>query len=283
MPKKKFADREYSPPANLFKIGAPSMIYGKSMVKNAERLSRGGNGLDFTEIVLFHTPKLHNIPTARELQILREIQERTQITYTVHLPASLEIASKHLEIREKSIRMIIDIWLKTSILQPANYILHIPITAPTIVAVPGRYFKSGSSLPWDDWTSRAMESLGQIRAGVGNEVALLLENINYSPIFLEPFFKAGYGGFCLDIGHLLLGDEHVPEVMERFQDQIREIHLHGVKNYTEHLSLDVLPRERVIEWFSCLQRWQFQGYINLEVFSPEDLKTSLGVVCAITK
>ena len=253
------------------------------MVKNAEMLSRCGNDLDFTEILLFQTPALHNIPTTRELHILKEIQYRTQTAYTVHLPASLEIASNHREIREKSIRFIIDIWLKISILQPAYYILHIPITPPTIVSVPDQYFKSGSSQSWDDWTSRAMESLRRIRSSVGDESALLIENINYSPKFLEPFFDADYGGFCLDIGHLLLGDEHVPEVLEYFRDQIREIHLHGVKDCTEHLSLDVLPHDQVVEWLSCLNRWKYQGLINLEVFSPEDLKTSLEVVSDIMK
>lgn len=283
MLKKKSADNQSSQPANLFKIGAPSMVYGKSMVKNAEMLSRCGNGLNFTEILLFHTQALHNIPTTGELQILKEIQFRSQTTYTVHLPASLEIASKDPEIREKSIRLVIDIWLKTSILQPAYYILHIPITPPTLASVPGQYFKSESSQSWNEWTAQAMESLKRIRETVGDESALLIENINYSPKFLEPFFKAGYGRFCLDIGHLLLGDEYVPEVLEHFRDQIQEIHLHGVKDSTEHLSLDVLPRDKVVEWLSYLNRWKYQGFLNLEVFSPEDLKTSLEVVSDIMK
>jgi len=283
MPKKKSAEIQSSPRAKFFKIGAPSMIYGKSVVRNAEMLSRSGIGLCFTEILLFHTPELHNIPTIRELQSLIEIQDRTQTAYTVHLPAFLEIASNNREIREKSIRLIIDIWLETSILQPAYYILHIPVTPPTLVTVPGQYFKSGSSQSWGDWTSLAMESLRRIRASVGDMHNLLIENINYSPYFLEPFFKADYGRFCLDIGHLLLGDENVPEVLEHFRDQIREIHLHGVKDYTEHLSLDVLSRDKVVEWLSYLSRWNYQGFINLEVFSPGDLETSLEVVSDIMK
>lgn len=283
MLKKKYVYNPPPTPADFFKFGAPSMVYGKDVVKNAALLSKCGNCLRFIEIVLFHTPDLHNIPTIRELQFLKEIQNRTHTAYTVHLPASLEIASNLREVREKSIRMIIDIWYKTSILQPAYYILHIPITPPTLVSVPGQYLKSGASQAWDDWTSRAMESLRRIRESVGDISALLLENINYSPKFLQPFFDADYGGFCLDIGHLLLGDEHVPEVLEHFRDQIMEIHLHGVKDYTEHLSLDVLPRDQVAEWLSCLHQWKYQGLINLEVFSPEDLKTSLGVVSDIMK
>lgn len=261
-----------------FKIGAPSMLYGNSVVVNAQMLANNDNGLNFTEILLFHTPTLHNIPTPREILALKEIQNRTRTSYTVHLPASLEIASKNREVRERSIRLIIDIWLKTSILKPEYFILHIPVTPPTLVAVPGQYFKSGSSLPWDDWTSLAMESLKTIQETIGKESELLLENINYSPSFLEPFLKAGYGGFCLDVGHLLLGDENVLEVLEHFRNQIREIHMHGVKGYSEHLSLDVLPRNSVVEWFSSLKRWNFKGIINLEVFSPEDLKTSLQII-----
>ncbi len=269
------------PPSIPFKIGAPSMVYGNSVVENAKMLANNGNGLNFTEILLFHTQTLHNIPTPREVLTLKEIQNRTSTNYTVHLPASLEIASKNREVREKSIRLILEILLRTSILQPAYFILHIPVTPPTLVAVPGHYFKSGSSQPWDDWTSRAMESLKTIQETVGEGSELLLENINYSPKFLEPFFKAGYGGFCLDVGHLLLGDENVLEVLEHFRDNIWEIHMHGVKGYSEHLSLDVLPRKSVVEWLSCLKRWEFQGFINLEVFSPDDLKTSLKVISDI--
>lgn len=270
-------------PAISFKLGAPSMIYGNDVVTNAEILSKSDSGLNFTEILLFHTPELHNIPSTRELQSLKAIQDSTQCIYTVHLPASLEIASKDKEVREQSIRLLVDIWLKTSVLQPAYYILHIPITPPTLIADPHRYFKSRSSQSWGDWTLRAMESLRRIKENVGETSNLLIENINYSPQFLEPFLEAGYCGFCLDVGHLLLGDEPVREVLEHFHDHIREIHLHGVKNYSEHLSLDVLPRNEVIEWFSCLNHRHYQGLINLEVFSPEDLEMSLSVVSGIMK
>jgi sugar phosphate isomerase/epimerase len=264
-----------------FRIGAPSMVYGRNMVDNASKLAGSGAGLNFTELLLFHTPALDNIPTPREIQALKEIQDRTGIVYTVHLPSSLEIASNDQAIRERSIHLLIDIWHKTKRLQPLFYVLHIPVTPPTLVPVPGQYFKSESSQPWDDWTSLALESLERIRENVGDESKLLIENINFSPKFLEPFFSAGYGKFCLDIGHLLLGDENVQEVLVYFLDQIKEIHLHGVKDFSEHLSLDVLPREEVAQWFSCLRKREFQGLINLEVFSPEDLNTSLEVVSDI--
>lgn len=284
MPKKIFS-KQSTPlqTCNSFKVGAPSMVYGDDMVTNAEILSHSGSGLNFTEILLFHTPELHNIPSSQEIQALKKIKDSTQSVYTVHLPASLEIASKEKELREQSICFLVDILHKTSVLQPVYYILHIPMAPPTLIADPRQYIQSRSSQSLGDWTSRAMESLARIQESVGNTSNLLIENINYSPQFLAPFLDAGYCGFCLDVGHLLLGDEPVGEVLEHFSDHIREIHLHGVKDYTEHLSLEVLPRDEVVEWFSFLVDWNYIGYINLEVFSPEDLKTSLKVVSEIMK
>jgi hypothetical protein len=43
-----------------FEIGAPSMVYGEDLLKNARTLA---DVVDNVEIVLFHTPSLHNIPS----------------------------------------------------------------------------------------------------------------------------------------------------------------------------------------------------------------------------
>ena len=107
---------------------------------------------------------------------------------------------------------------------------------------------------------------------------LLLENINYSPYFLEPFFEGGQCGFCLDIGHLILGRENVNDVLRIYQKDIKELHIHGVKEYEEHLSLSALPVESVCEWNDYLIKIKFDGILNLEVFSPEDLAGSLTVI-----
>ena len=126
-----------------------------------------------------------------------------------------------------------------------------------------------------------MDSLKHIRICVGKEPVLLLENINYSPKFLKPFLEAGCGKFCLDVGHLMLGGEDVLEVLDSFWDDIQEIHLHGVMGYSEHLSIDVLPRRRVAEFLSRLYREEYGGAVNLEVFTPQDLQSSLDMLLSI--
>ena len=259
------------------------MVYGKNTIENVQQLADNTTGLHFIEIVLFHTPTLHNIPTSAEIQVIKEIGKLTDTTYTIHLPSSLEIGSENQEARENSIHLLVDIWSKTIALDPEYYILHIPITKPTLVPVPGQYFYSDSNCQWDGWTSRALESLGRIRKSIGWETVLLFENINYSPKFLRPFLDGGCGQFCLDAGHLMLGNENVLAVLDSFWDDIREIHLHGVIGHSEHLSIDVLPREQVAELLSRLYSRDYRGAVNLEVFTPEDLQSSLAFLSSIMR
>ncbi len=128
-----------------------------------------------------------------------------------------------------------------------------------------------------------MESLGNIRLRVGQGNKILVENINYSPIFLEYFWNSGLCEGCLDLGHLILGRENVGEVTKQFMPVTREFHLHGVQGYQEHLSLAVLPEARVAKWVSLLVEASFSGIVNLEVFSEEDLNSSMDVLIQISQ
>jgi len=67
------------------------MVFGLNLVENVKRLSRIVNHI---EVVIFHTPDLHNIPTTEEILFLKEIKAEKNLTYSVHLPASLEIAAE---------------------------------------------------------------------------------------------------------------------------------------------------------------------------------------------
>jgi hypothetical protein len=123
-----------------------------------------------------------------------------------------------------------------------------------------------------------MESLETIQLRVGQSNKILVENINYSPIFLECFWKMGLCEFCLDMGHLMLGRESVSGVTKQFMSVIREIHLHGVTGHAEHLSLAVLPEARVSKWVKLLVEASYGGVVNLEVFSAEDLEESISML-----
>lgn len=254
-----------------FKIGAPSMVFGDDLATNVRILS----GLvDHIEIVLFHTPTLHNIPTKDEINELRQILCNEPVTCSVHLPADLEVASADRTRRRKSIDLAVDLIKLFHELDPEHVVLHIPFTEPTLTPVPGLYFTPADHRRFEQWSPRAVEALERIRAATGVSQSILVENINYSPVFLEPLLHMDLCRLCLDFGHLVLGQEPVMQTADTYLSYTGEVHWHGIRDYDEHLSLEVLPRSRVRRWLAALVASGFTGPMVLEVFSPTDLEGS---------
>jgi sugar phosphate isomerase/epimerase len=264
-----------SNPKLPYSVGSPSMVFGEDLLENVQLLA----GLvDHVAIVLFHTPTLHNIPGPKEVRILKNMGEQEDLSFSVHLPAFLEIASSDKKKREESVQLTKEICIKLAAIDPRHYVLHIPFSQPTLVPVPGLYFTRNDQQVWKDWTQRALEALSMLQEEIGQTNRLLVENINYSPRFLKSFWKRGLCELCLDVGHLMLGQEKVLEAITQYQDVTRMIHLHGVRGYEEHLSLSVLNKKRVSEWMRYLREISFEGTIVLEVFSPRDLEESIDIL-----
>ena len=248
------------------------MVFGLDLVENVNRLS---SLVKHVEIVLFHTPELHNIPTEKEIHFLKERKIEEGLTYTVHLPASLEIAEENKESQYSALQMATEIIARLDEIEPLFYILHVPFTKPTLSFEPGFYFKEQGQDGFKDWKRRGRAGLRHIQRITGLKERLLVENINYSPSFLESFWEEGLCALCLDIGHLLLGNEAVEETLKHYLPVIREIHLHGVIGCDEHLSLNVMPGARVKSWIHRMCMDGYDGIVNLEVFDPGDLETSI--------
>lgn len=266
-------------PESSFTFSAPSMVYGDDLIENVLLLSETVGRM---EIVLFHTPEIHNLPTAETVRTLTAIREERRLRYTVHLPASFEIAAEGPAQRRcaaEGIHRIVD---RCEPLAPDYYILHVPMETPTLTPVPGRYHTSDHRDRMAPWTDRAAESLHGLQRRMDLGRRLLVENINYSPIFLEPFVHMDLCGVCLDIGHLLLGGEQVRRCLQRHLAATREIHLHGVTGWKEHLALDVIPAERVASWVELLRDREFNGILNIEVFDPDHLHRSLAMLREIS-
>jgi sugar phosphate isomerase/epimerase len=258
-----------------FNIGAPSMIFGDDLVQNVYLLA---DMVDHIEIVLFHTSDLHNIPRNREIQRLKRIGEEKDITWSVHLPASIEIASSDKKIRATSIQLARDIIERMNQLRPLHHIIHIPFTTPTLTPQPDVYFTRNDYEKFYNWTPLALDSLKVLKDAAGQGTKILVENINYSPSFLNPLLQEGLCELCLDVGHLVLGRENVTDALKNYLDKTGEIHLHGVIGYEEHLSLSVLPGERVVKWVRFLRQSAYHGVVNLEVFTPGDFEESIGIL-----
>lgn len=250
------------------------MVFGVDPVENVRRLE---DIVDDVTLVLFHTPTQHNIPTSVQVRTLRQVAEERKMTVTVHLPASLEPASQDPGLRRTASRLSSEICKRTEDLRPRYYILHIPISKPTLVPVPGCYYTAGFTPDWD-WSGYGLDFLENLNESIGDSSRLLVENINYSPVLLEPFLNSGLCELCLDLGHLLLGGENVAHHLERYKNETRVIHLHGVDGHEEHLSLKRMEKNRPLKWIHQLCDKPYEGILTLEVFSPQDLKESIDVV-----
>lgn len=82
---------------------------------------------------------------------------------------------------------------------------------------------------------------------------------------------------CCDIGHLLMRGDDIGKFIDSYGSRIREIHLHGIKNSREHNAFDPLE-----SWFRDLipTLREFQGVLNLEVFSIDQVKEILKALAA---
>jgi hypothetical protein len=108
----------------------------------------------------------------------------------------------------------------------------------------------------------------------------LLEKI--SPL-LDP-----QAGLCMDTGHLLIEERSPAEYFSQNRGRIAEIHLHGLDR--EKAAVDGrLPDHRPVKpdapWFRELFPLleDFNGIINLEVFSWEEAAQSLAVIKSNTE
>lgn len=256
------------------KISAPAMVYGHDTIYNINML---GPLVDNVEIVLFYTPELNNFPQTDEVAAMCRLGEAHHLTFTVHLPAFLEIASDDDRRLRAAVQMAINLIRSTARLRPLHYVLHVSFTVPTLVADPDQYFDTIDDQRLTGWIKKAKTSLSAIHNEIGEDSGLLLENINYSPAYLAKLLENGPYRLCLDIGHLLLGKENVAKVLRDYLPMTDEIHLHGVRGSEEHLGLGVLSTSNIAGWMNILKQQPFTGVINLEVFTPEDLKESLEI------
>ena len=253
------------------------MIFGHDIVENADILA---TIVENVEIVLFHTPTQNNDPSRQDIIKLSEISRQTGVSYTVHLPTALDVASSDSRRRREAVQLAKALIKQTIELNPLHFILHVPYSPPTLVYEyePGMYLKHISNPAWQNWLRRATASLIEITTVNGKATELLVENINFSVCYLEPLVQKGFCGLCLDVGHLLLDREPVTPEIARHRKVIREIHIHGVRGHTDHHSLSILPQKRLSKWLQQITGMGFSGILNLEVFSPADLNSSINLI-----
>lgn len=241
-----------------FRLCTTSYIFPDYMAPNVERLAPY---FDEIELLMFESnPDV--LPSEQEISTLKRLGEKFGITFNVHLPIDIDPCDRDPVRRQHAVDTVMLVFELTAPILPTSYTLHMPF--------------SGTSSDTDAlraWQDRAFESAeALIDRGIPCR-RIAIETLDYPIDWIDPVLNTLDLSACIDIGHLMLYGFDFNEVFMRYAVRTQIIHLHGVLNGKDHLSLDAMKPEDVYPICQALSG--FRGTVSLEVFSFKHLKPSL--------
>lgn len=239
-----------------FRLGTTSFIFPDLYSENVKKL---GPYFDEIELLFFESRHPDSIPNEREIHELEHLKKEFDLTYNIHLPTDVFIAAANPNERRLAVDTFLQIIEITQILDPVTYTLHIDYSQ-----CPG-----GESV----WMAYAFKGLRTLLESGINPGLISVETLDYSPKLLKDILEEFNLSMCLDIGHMIVHGYDPCDVYQEFKKRISIIHLHGVQNGCDHISLDLLP-EKEFKRIEKIIR-EFTGSLSIEVFSFDDLQRSV--------
>jgi len=259
-------------PRLAFRLGSTSYIYPADILPNVRRLAPF---VDDVELVLFEVDGHSNLPSPDVVCALGRLSEAYGLTYTVHLPLDLRLASddtwRHPSV-EKARRVI----RSTRLLRPWAYIVHLdgteiedePSVSPATLAC---------------WREQATRSLEVIAQEAGEPHLLAVENLeNYHPEAFLPLLDRLPIGLCADVGHFLKTGEPPLSYLRAHGERIRVLHLHGLRDGRDHVGLALIPQgllASLCDWLAV----HYRGVLTLEVFTKQDFFPSRARILSLVQ
>ena len=241
-----------------FKLGTTSFIYQDSYVPNVKML---GPYMDEIELLLFES-KPGSLPEKNEIDELSILSKEFDLTYNIHLPTDISFGNTDPSVRQHAVETILRVLDLASPLSPSTCTLHLS------------YDEASREIDkvkrWQELTCETIKQL--IKYGVKAE-DISIETLDYPFKWVEDIVRDFKFTICMDIGHLIVYGVDINKFYNSYCDNISIIHLHGVENGRDHLSLDRLPEERAGEIVDILNK--FTKVVSIEIFSYDALTTSL--------
>ena len=241
-----------------FKIGTTSFIYPDHYLPNVKML---GPYLNEIELLLFESA-YDSLPSKHEINELSMLAKEFDITYDIHLPLDIYLGDKNPIIRRRafeSVQHVIDLTLP---LMPSVYILHLSFNEDLS--------KTDNINKWQEHIYESMDKL--LSTGIKSR-SIAIENLMYPFEWVEEVISSLNLSVCIDIGHLILMNAEIKETFDKYCNRTPIIHLHGVKNNLDHLSLDKLTDNEASDIMEILKG--YAGVVIIEVFSYDNLQASL--------
>jgi len=256
-----------------FRLGTTSYIFPDDIVPNVRALAAS---VDDIEIILFESDEISNLPGDNEIRELKRLAVDFDLSYTVHFPLDIALGHADETVRAGSVdkcRRIVDL---VEPLDPFGYIVH--CTDSTNNLGPGR---SSSVRDWVEPLGKSLDALCSV--GIGPS-AFCVETLDYPFSMIEDLvFDLGMS-VCLDVGHILLRGERPEDLLERYFDRTRVVHLHGIVDGRDHHGLTGLDGTLLERLLSMLSGGGPAGgrVVTLELFNEDDFTTSLDILESMT-
>jgi sugar phosphate isomerase/epimerase len=242
-----------------FKIGTTSFIYPDLYVPNVKML---GPFLDEIELLLFESAPVASLFSKPVIHDLKQLSQDLELSYNIHLPTDISISDSSPAGRDQAVSSLMRIIERMVPLAPVSYTLHVPY--------PGDMANDDHLRNWQDVVYRNLARI--VGSGVPAD-KIAIETLDYPLEALAEIIYELQLSICLDAGHLMLHGYDIPRFFNKYGAKISIMHLHGVKNNRDHLSLEQLPAGSMQSIREILQT--FTACLSLEVFSFEHLETSL--------
>lgn len=241
-----------------FRLGTTSYIVPAPIFPNIRFLA---SLVDEVEIVLFESGRQDNLPAVVEIDEMRRLGEELDLTYNIHLPTGLSLGAADGAERRRACETILRFCDGTRPLGPSAWVLHLE--------------EGGMDGPdsLDGWRERLRTSIRDLVTGGLDRSRTVVENLGYPLDWIRPLVSEFGLSWCLDVGHLLAGGEDVAGALDVMKGGVEMIHLHGLMDGRDHRSAAALPEETWMTLRPFLE--EYRGGLSVEVFSGEDLRTSL--------
>ncbi len=238
-----------------FRLGCTSYVYPDDLLPNVRKMAPI---VDDIEIVFFETESFSNLPGMDVIAELAQIRKDCGNTFTVHFPIDKKAGSpdkqERLYFQEQALKII----RLTHPLHPFAYILHLE-----------GIDQNANPKQQDAWRSNSMETCEKIASVDGVErCTIAVENLGYPADWNKEIVERLGFSFCMDVGHLWLYQYDWEKALAHHLENTRVIHLHGVSDGKDHLSLE-RSDQRILKEFVSHYLKGFQDVVTLEVFSKE--------------
>ncbi len=255
-----------------YRIGTTSFVHPAGWLENARRLA--GRVQD-VELLLFEAPRDGNAPDAEEIAGLARLGAEAGLTWSVHAPLDVALASEDAARRRAAIdavRRAIEI---TAPLAPHAVVVHLATGE-----------REGAGIPADRaaFCRRAVGALREVLATGLPPAALCLETLEYDFALAEPVVEELGLSVALDVGHLARDGVAFDGVLARNLGRARVVQWHGTDpSGRDHRSLRHYPRAEAVRLLGALRQARWDGVLTLEVFREADLDESLALLAELER